>query len=334
MKKLRVGIIGLGVGEQHIAGYHSHPACEVVTLCDFSADKQKKIKAEYPDITVCSEAEEILDSAEIDVVSVASYDNHHYEQITRAIENDKHVFVEKPLCLYSDHAKHIRALLRGKPHLRLSSNLILRKSERFCRLKKMIDTGGFGELYYVEGDYNYGRLHKITRGWRGQLDFYSVVYGGGVHIVDLLLWLTGGRVAEVSAYGSNICTRGSQFRYDDTVVSILKFESGMVGKVACNFGCVYPHFHNLSIFGTKATFANDLDGGRLFSSREAGAGFEKIDTPYPGVHKGALIYSFVESILNGAQAEVATDDVFRAMSVCFAIEKACRDGEPVEVEYI
>jgi predicted dehydrogenase len=334
VKKLRVGIIGMGVGEQHIAGYHNHPACKVVASCDFSEEKRKAARAKYPDISNYENSEAILKNPKIDIVSIASYDNYHYEQIVGALENDKHVFVEKPLCLYSEHARHIRSLLGDKPKLKLSSNLILRKSERFCQLKEMADSGRFGKLYYVEGDYNYGRLHKITEGWRGQLDFYSVVYGGGVHIVDLLLWLTGRKITEVSAYGNNICVRDSQFRYNDTVVSILKFEGGMVGKMGCNFGCVHPHFHNLSIYGTEGTFVNDLDGGKLFLSRERTANFEKIDSSYPGVNKGALIHSFVESILNGAHAEVSTDDVFRAMSVCFAIEEACQRGVPVEVEYI
>jgi predicted dehydrogenase len=324
----------MGVGEQHITGYRNHPGCEVVALCDFSADKRDNIQAEYSDIAVCAQAEEILDNPDIDVVSIASYDNHHYEQITRAIENNKHVFVEKPLCLYADNARHIRLLLSDKPDLKLSSNLILRKSERFIQVKKMIDEGKLGALYCVEGDYNYGRLHKITEGWRGRIDFYSVVYGGGVHIIDLLLWLTGHRVVEVAAFGNNISTRGSQFKYNDTVVSILKFDNDIVGKVTCNYSCVCPHFHNLSIYGTKGTFVNDYEQARLFSSKDSQVDFERIDTPYPGVHKGDLIYTFVDSIVNGSQPDVTIDDVFMAMSVCFAIEKACQQGRPVKVEYI
>jgi len=334
VKKLRIGIIGMGVGEQHITGFQNHPECKVVALCDFSAQKRETARARYPDIAVYENDEAILENTEIDIVSVASYDNHHYEQITRAIENNKHVFVEKPLCLYADHARHIRSLLSDKPDLKLSSNLILRKIERFIQLKKMIDEGKLGSLYCVEGDYNYGRLHKITEGWRGRIDFYSVVYGGGVHIVDLLLWLTGHRVVEVAAFGNNISTRGSQFKYNDTVVSILKFENDIIGKVACNYSCVCPHFHNLLIYGTKGTFVNDYEGARLFCSRDPQVDFKRINTPYPGVHKGDLIYSFVDSIVNRSEADVTMDDVFMAMSVCFAIEKACRQGGPVEVEYI
>ncbi len=146
------------------------------------------------------EADEILENDDIDIVSIASYDNFHYEHIIKALENNKHVFVEKPFCMYESEAVHIRSLLQAKPHLRLSSNLILRKYERFRQVKSILDEGQLGDIYYLESDYNYGRLNKITEGWRGQLDYYSVVYGGGVHIVDLLLWLIGEKVLELSSY--------------------------------------------------------------------------------------------------------------------------------------
>lgn len=334
MSKLKAGIIGLGIGEQHIAGYHSHSACEVVGLCDFSAEKRRVVSEKYPQIDVYETDDAILENPEIDVVSIASYDNYHYEQIVKALKNNKHVFVEKPLCLYEKEAEHIRLLLNDKPGLRLSSNLILRKSPRFSRLKEMIDQGRLGRPYYVEGDYNYGRLHKITDGWRGCIDFYSVVYGGGVHIIDLLLWLMGRKITEVCAYGNNISTRGSQYKYDDMVVAILKFDNDIVGKLGCNFSCVYPHFHNLSIYGTSGTFVNDFEKGRLFCSRDAQAGFEAIEDAYPGTHKGDLIYSFVDSIINDSTAEITADDVFNAMCVCFAVEKAMQIGGSVEVNYI
>ncbi|MBL7129789.1 MAG: Gfo/Idh/MocA family oxidoreductase [Candidatus Omnitrophica bacterium] len=332
--KLRVGIIGLGVGELHIKGYNMHPECEVVALCDFSDEKLTMAREKYPDMKITRQAGEILEDQGIDVVSIASYDNYHYEQIVKAFANNKHIFVEKPFCLYEEQAIHIRTLLRDKPQLKMSSNLILRKCPRFRLLKEMIEARNLGELFYIEGDYNYGRLHKITEGWRSKIDFYSVIYGGGVHIIDLLLWLTKDLIVEVMAYGNNISSRGTRFRYNDMVTCILKFKSGIVGKVAVNMGCVFPHFHPLSVYGTKATFVNGLEHGLLFKSRNPLKGPEKIQVAYPGVHKGDLIYSFIDSILNGFQGEVSQKEIFNSMSVCFAIEKAVNRRRPVAVKYI
>lgn len=333
MKKLKAGIIGLGVGEQHIDGYRRHPGCEITALCDFDDGKLASAMVKYPAMKIVKEADQILEDPEIDIVSIASYDNCHYEQIARAIKNKKHVFTEKPLCLYEKEAVHIRKLLDKNPSLHLSSNLILRMSPRFRLLKQMIDKGEIGEIYCVEGDYNYGRITKITEGWRGKIDFYSVVYGGGVHIVDLLLWLTGRDITEVAAYGNNIVTKNSDFKYNDMAISIVKFNNGIVGKISANFGCVSPHFHGLLVYGTKATFINGNDSGILYTSRDKD-GVRFINAAYPWVQKGDLIYSFVDSIIKGIKAEVSKDDVFKAMSVCFSIQKAMDEKHPVKVNYI
>ena len=333
-KKLKAAVIGLGVGEQHIVGYQHHPDCEVVALCDINEEKRNMAREKYPQIKIVDTADEVLTDPSIDVVSIATYDDVHYQQVVKAIEHGKHVFVEKPLCLYEEDAREIRALLRRNPHLKLSSNLILRASPRFELVRKIFQEGKLGELFYVEADYNYGRLHKIVKGWRGALDFYSVVHGGGVHMVDLLLWITGDEVVEVAAYGNAIASKGTQFRCNDMVTSILKFKSGMAGKVAVNFGCVYPHFNALTLYGTCATFINGLRCGLLYTSRDPAVEPEKITVPYPGVEKGALIPNFINWILGKGDPVVNEDDAFRTMSICFAIEKAHRQGGPVSVEYI
>lgn len=334
MRKLRVGIIGLGVGEQHIAGYESHPGSEVASLCDFDVKKLNLAREKYPRIKCIKEAGAILDGADIDIVSIASYDNYHYRQVKRALSNGKHVFVEKPLCLYEREARDIRRILEAKPCLRLSSNLVLRASPRFIRAKELIEQGRLGKLFSVEGDYEYGRINKITEGWRGRIGYYSSVLGGGVHMVDLLLWLTKEKVTEVAAYGNNIASR-PYFKYNDMVVAIMRFKSGLVGKVAVNFGCVRPHFHRIALYGTKATFLNACeDNALLFTSRDRKAAPKKIRLAYPGVRKDALIASFVDSILTGSSAAVTEEDVFRAMSVCFAIEKSAVEHKPVKVAYI
>jgi len=331
---LKAGVIGLGVGQRHAETYHEHSFCSELSLCDLSEDRLRSVGKEYPDSKLCTDADEILEDDDIGIVSIASYDNFHYEQIVKAIENDKHVFVEKPFCMYESEALRIRSLLQAKPHLRLSSNLILRKYERFAQVKSILDEGQLGDIYYLESDYNYGRLNKITEGWRGQLDFYSVVYGGGVHIVDLLLWLTGEKVLEVSSYGNKICSADSGFSNNDMVVSILKFESGKIGKVSCNFGCVYPHFHKLCIYGTEGTFENDLSEGRLFFSRDPEAEIRKVAGPYSGVSKGSLLKDFIDSIENNSNISPDAEDIFRSMSVCFAIEKSVQSGGSVQVNYI
>ena len=337
MSRLRAAIIGLGVGEQHIAGYRAHPGAEVVAVCDVDAAKLAMAAERYPELRRTPDARELLLDPEIDVVSVASYDDAHYDQIRLALEQGKHVFAEKPLVLHEHEAIEVARLLRAHPELRLSSNLPLRLSPRFVRVREMIAAGELGDVFHVEGDYDYGRRHKLTDGWRGRIPYYSVMLGGGIHMVDLLTWITGLRISEVvSAEGNAMATAGSAFAHPSFVTALLRTEAGPLIKVNANLACVSRHFHAVRIYGTSGTFVNGLPDGVLYRTAPAPqeAVATVIDDPYPGVAKGDLIESFVDSILTGADAAVTARDAFDGLSVCLAVERALAGGGPVSVEYL
>lgn len=323
---LNAGIIGLGIGEQHIAGFERDERCKVIALCDISEEKLAEVSSRHPGKKLYSNALQLLDDPKIDIVSVASYDDVHFEQIVQALDKGKHVFVEKPICQTEGQLKAIQNLLSANPSLVLSSNLILRKCPRFQELREMIQKDELGTPYYVEGSYNYGRLHKIIDGWRGELEFYSITQGGGIHLIDLMEWLIGSRIVEVSAFGTNLASADAGLNFDDTVVAILKFESKAIGRLTSNFPCTYPHFHELSVYGTAATFQNRQEHGILFQSRDPNDKPTVIDAPYPGVHKGDLIHDFVLSILDAHVPEVTVGDITHTMEVCLAIDKALESG--------
>ena len=106
----------------------------------------------------------VLADADIDLVSICSYDDAHAEQVLAALEAGKHVFVEKPLCVTRTECDAIRAAHAVRPHLELGTNLVLWRSPRFVELRRRIRAGDMGTVYLVEGDYNYGRLEKLTEG--------------------------------------------------------------------------------------------------------------------------------------------------------------------------
>ncbi len=332
-RKLHVGIIGLGVGEAHIEGFERDSRCTVSTLCDINADRLAEVAARHPGRSVTTEPDAVFSNPDIDVISIASYDDAHGDQVLKAIAAGKHIFVEKPLCVRDNEFTAITDALSRNPNVRLSSNLILRTYPRFVRLKALIESGGLGEVYYVEADYNYGRMEKILNGWRGRLPFYSVVHGGAIHMIDLLLWLTASRPIEVIAMGTNRASRQSGFAFNDTVAALLRFEDGMLAKVTANFPCVYPHFHDVAVFGTDGTWRNDRDAARLYRSKDPAVVPDVLDEPYPGARKGDLIPAFVAALLDGGQAEVERSAVLDAMAVSLAIERAVATGTPQRVVY-
>jgi predicted dehydrogenase len=332
MSKLRVGIIGLGVGERHIAGYQQDARCRVVALCDFDQDKLLEVGARNPGISLYGDAKDVLTSSEVDVVSIASFDTFHFEQIMLAIQNGKHIFVEKPICLFQNELDQIRTALHSNPQIRLSSNLILRHESRFKELHEKILAGDLGRLYYLEGDYDYGRLAKLTDSWRGQIPFYSVSHGGGIHLIDLILWLSGETPKEVFAFGNNVSTENTAFKYPDFVAALFKFKSGLVAKITANFGSVTRHGHKLCVYGTKGTFIHGHDGAFYSHSRDPDSPLQFLDDTYPGANKGDMIPSFIDYILDGKRTLVAEKEVFDAMSASLAIEQSLSGQCKVELE--
>lgn len=328
---LRVGIIGLGVGEAHIEGYKK-ANCQIRSLCDFDAIKLKSMAQKYPNTILTTRAEDLFKDPSLDIISIASFDNYHFEHMMQAIKYKKHVFIEKPLCLRLKELQVIEKALAKNKTLKISSNLILRKSPLFEWLNEAIQKKKLGQLNLFEADYNYGRLHKITHGWRGQIPLYSVVLGGGIHLIDLIQWMTKDVPQEAFAYGNRIATRQTSYKYNDIVCALIHYKSGMVAKVSSNYSCIYPHFHKISLYGTKATFLNDLGGARWVESRESTALPKSIVKKYPGVKKGDLIPDFIQAIRENGEPCVSKRDISLTMRTCLAIEQSIQTKKPVRIK--
>jgi len=118
------------------------------------------------------------------------------------------------------------------------------------------------------------------------------------------------------------------------VTAVLVFESGLIGKISANFGCVYPHFHKIAVYGTEGTFENGHDSGLLWQSRDPSTKPAMIKAEYPGVDKGDLIPSFVDAVLGRGQAQVTEDDVLAAMAIGLAIDQSANEGRVVKIAEI
>ena len=332
MRPLRAGIIGLGVGEAHLRSYQSIEGVEVAAICDIDPVRLRDIGDRYGIGARHTDYRAITENPEIDVVSVCSYDSAHAEQLVSAFDHGKHVMVEKPVALHRIEAEAVyRAMVDGKR--KITSNLILRRSPRFIEIRKKIQDGTFGDIFYVEGDYLHEILWKITEGWRGQMDFYCTFYGGGIHLVDLMRWMVGDEFTEVSAMGNGVRTRGTNYKFPDFFVALMRFQSGAIAKCATSLGAQRTHFHALNVYGSKLTFVNDIPNGKLFSG-DRPQDEQSVETPYPGVQKGDLLPDFIDAIRNDRAPAVNEKDIFRVMDVCFAVWEAAQSGRTVKVQYL
>jgi len=324
----------MGIGEKHAQTYLRHPDCNIISLCDLDSKKINKFKKDYDSILVSKDYKSIINNKNIDLVSIASYDNFHATQIIESINNHKHVFAEKPLCLTVEELKEIDKALRLNPEIKLSSNHVLRTNPRFLMMREKIKRGDFGDIFYLEGDYYWGRIHKFNE-WRAKMDYYSIIHGAAIHMIDLVMWLINDRPVEVQAVGNAIATKKHLLDYNSFAVLIMKFKNGILAKVTGNGGCVHPHHHGLKIFGTQLTAIQNISDAYFIESSDENMLSNSIKEPYPAKdQRHNILTSYIDSIIDTSKSPIiAQKDVFDVMSVCFASEEAMETGKTVSVNY-
>jgi predicted dehydrogenase len=331
MSLLQTAVVGLGVGEQHARAFAADPRTQLRLLCDTDERKARELAELLGVGEVRTRFEDVLADAATHIVSIATFDDQHAGQVEAALAAGKHVFCEKPLCRTLDEARRIREAQGRRRHLRVGCNLVLRGAPLYQWLRERIRAGYFGRVYAVDGDYLYGRLPKITEGWRAKVEDYSVFEGGGVHLVDLLIWLLGERPTHVTASGNRIATEGTSFRYDDFVAATFDLPSGCIARVSANFASVTRHQHVLRVFGTERTFLYDDQGARVYEERDPGGLALRIDhAPLPP-SKGVLIPDFVSDVL--AATSTSLDDDLAVVAVCHAAELARTSHQRTRIEY-
>ena len=327
---IQVGVIGLGVGEQHARTWARQRGVSLVGVCDRAREKARRVSRDLKTGTFMRWSD-VMNHPELDAVSIATFDQQHARQVREALLAGKHVFVEKPLCRTEKELKKIRkAWACKKPAL--MANLVLRAAPLYRSLGAMIEAGKLGKIYAMDGDYLYGRIHKITGGWRSRDKNYSVMAGGGVHLLDLILGFAKEKPATVSAAGNRICTRGSRFRRKDFVSAVFQFPSGLIVRVTANFGCVHRHQHTLRIFGTRGTVIVDDAGARWHRSRRPDARARNLRWRLLPPSKGELIPDFGGLIRSGAAArQKAAEREFRLAACLIAADRALKTGRRQKV---
>ena len=127
MKKINCAVIGMGVGERHANFYNNFKKTNLLKIFEINKNKVKKLKKKFPNTQFVSNENEIFRDKNIKLVSIASYDNFHFKQIIKCLENNKDIFIEKPICLNLKELKKInKCYINSKSNI--SCNLILRTS--------------------------------------------------------------------------------------------------------------------------------------------------------------------------------------------------------------
>ena len=336
MKILNCAIIGFGnIGKHHADFIVKNKNSNLVYI--FEKDKKiiNRYKNKYKNVKWIGDENIIYKDKSIKLLILCSYDNFHYSQIIKAIKNHKNIFCEKPICQNIKQLRKIYSLLKSNNSIKFTSNLILRTVYEFKLLNNLIKSNSMGKIYYSEADYNYGRLNKITNGWRATIPFYSIISGGGVHLIDIICNFLDEYPKSVYASSNKIVTANSNFKYSDFVVSILKFASQNISKITANFGCISSHHHQLKFFGTKGTFFKDYNSSKLILNRDDEKKKIKEIPSNKKYNKSEILKYFIKNLEKKKIDKKVPDqtDLIKVMLVCFAIEKSFKTNKEVLINY-
>ena len=331
---LNVGIIGLGVGERHADIYASDTRCNLAGVYDFDDEKLNYLKSKFPNVKIYNSDLEILNDEKIDIVSIASYDNYHFKQIVTALNKKKHVMVEKPICLTKEELNQIIKVKAEKKNLKLSSNLVLRSNQRMIDIKKNINLFTYGEVYYVEADYFWGRIEKLN-GWRAKMDYYSIILGAAIHMIDLVMWLMKDKPKKVYAIANKNLTHGTKFKKNSFASCFLEFPNSLIVKISANSTNHYKHMHEVKIFQSNKTMIQTENGVNLIKKEGESIKTKKFNLVYPlRKNRKKLIQSFIDYILKKKEPMMNLKEQFDLMCVCFALEKSLKSNKRVKVTYL
>jgi predicted dehydrogenase len=147
---MRIGVVGYGYwGPNIVRNFHTLDNCEVVFVADRNAKCEGRLKKAFPSIEFTTDENDVLTSPKIDVVAVVTPVWTHYELAKRALENGKHVFVEKPFtCSVAQAEELIELADRKSLKIMVDHTFLFTGAVR--KIKELVDKRALGNLYYYD----------------------------------------------------------------------------------------------------------------------------------------------------------------------------------------
>jgi predicted dehydrogenase len=147
---IKFGVIGYGYwGPNVVRNLETLEDSKVVAVCDQSATARQRAQRAYPDVKTTADAAELMQSPEIDAIAVVTPVWTHYELAKAALENGKHVFVEKPFTSCVKQAEELINLAEQK-NLRIMVDHTFLFTGAVRKIRELVDEGSLGRLYYYD----------------------------------------------------------------------------------------------------------------------------------------------------------------------------------------
>lgn len=253
MEKVNIGIAGLGrLGKRHAYNLANLvPGAELCAACS-------PIHAELDwagnelGVPLCYENfNEMLASANIDAVWIASSSVHHASQVQAALDRGLHVFTEKPMGVTLDECAAIERAVAARPAQVFLVGFVRRFDPSYRYAKDLVDSGAIGTPFLVRS-----QTCDLNEYAEFQLEFVKT--GGGifldmnVHDIDLARWFIGSEIAQVHAVGGSYVHPGfAELGDADNTVCLATFENGSMAVLSASRTAFHGHDTHTEIVGSK-----------------------------------------------------------------------------------
>jgi predicted dehydrogenase len=329
MKKVRVGIIGCGKATEviHIPNYLNCKDAEVVALVDkdkkqlAKAAKKLKVKNTYSDY------KKMLKEVKLDMVDIVLPNHLHYKVTCDCLKAKKHVLIEKPIALKLADAKKMCALAK-----KMKRFLMVEQTQRFEpmheKAKEIIESGQLGKIYMIKVRIG----HIGPEAWNPNAKWFfqkdkvggGCMLDGGAHVIDLILWLTGKKIKEISTVLTTVEKHSS---LEDNSVCIMKFTDNTLGMVEASW-TTRPDEFNINIYGSKAKITTAAKDGIPLAIHIPKPNNKNLTQKIlkPKIHKESIhkspIHYFIKCVKNNKKPFITCEDGVRALKIILAAYKS------------
>lgn len=254
VKKINIGIAGLGaISRVHIPILQSFNDVAVKAASEVDTNVLRTTGNKYGIAGLYTDYNKMYEDAVLDAVFVCLPNSLHYEAAKNALENNLHVFCEKPVGTSTKHAKDLVQTAR-KRNLILSAGYNRRLGANYQQAAGIVRGGTLGKILHVHAVLvNPGPYIA----WRPSTNWLisgkdGVLYDTGCHLFDLIMYVLNDRIVEISS--EPMITTGMDVI--DNIAGIFKTEKGIVGTFSVGWRtAIIRDF--IEIYGT---------GGSLFAS--------------------------------------------------------------------
>lgn len=345
MKSLKVGVIGLGMGSGHVRGFQSHPNAEVVAVADVDKNKLDSKGEELGIEKRYLDPKKMIKEEKLDIVSVAVPNKFHKPLTIAALQAGCHVLCEKPMAMNTKEAEEMLAVAK-KCKKRLMINFSFRFNPQSFALKKEVESGILGEIYYARTVWLRRRGMPGFGGWFGQkkLAGGGPVIDLGVHRLDLALWLmdypkpvyvmanTFDHIASAAAKKA-----GKFFDVEDMGVASIKFANGAMLSLEASWAGNTKKNEEMEtrLFGSEGGLRQFNVGegyqfdAELYVDRDGRQYDMHLHPPVPEA-KGAM-HHLVDCILEKKPNTATAEEGVTVMKILDAIYKSSKTGKPVKL---